>query len=213
MATAVARLALIGPPGAETAEVAYRLAGRLGVPSISMVDAVQSAVRTGSVLGDELRRFMNAGQAPPIELVVAIVRRRLGEPDAVDGFVFWTESPVLAVLRALETSGFHVVELVLADAEAARRLTGRRLCRGCGRVWHVESAPTQVDGVCDRCGSGLVHREDDRPAAVARQLGVHHLHSAPVLARYRFAGSLISVDAARPAEEITTELAGRLARS
>jgi adenylate kinase len=213
VASAVARLVLIGPPGAETAEVAYRLAGGLGVPSISMVDAVQSAVRAGSKVGDELRRFMNAGQAPPLELVVAIVQRRLGESDAVDGFVFWTEFPALPVLRSLETSGVLVVELVLADAEAARRLTGRRLCRGCGRVWHVESAPTLVDGVCDGCGSGLVHREDDLPAAVARQLSVHHLHSAPVLARYRFAGSLISVDAAQSPEEIATELAGRLARS
>ncbi|SBT37256.1 adenylate kinase family protein [Micromonospora auratinigra] len=210
---AVRRLVLIGPPGAETAEVADRLAGGLGVISTSMLDAVQSAVRAGSQLGDELRRFMNAGQAPPLDLVAATVQRRLGEPDAVGGFVFWSGFPVLPVLRSLEPVGFQLVELVLADAEAARRLTGRRLCRGCGTRWHVESSPTRVDGVCDRCGSGLVHRADDFPAAVAHQLSAYRRQSAPVLARYRLAGSLLSVDATRPPDEIVTELTGRLARS
>jgi adenylate kinase len=178
-----------------------------------MRDAVQSAVRAGSELGDDLRRFMSAEQVPPLEFVAAIVQRRLGEPDAVGGFVWWTESPVLPLLRSLETLGIQVVELVLADAEATWRLTGRRLCRGCGKVWHVESSPTRVEGVCDRCGSEVFHREDDFPAAVAHQLSVYHKHSAPVLAHYRAAGLLISVDAARPTEEIAAELTSRLARS
>ncbi|MFC0507633.1 adenylate kinase family protein [Micromonospora costi] len=213
MALAVTRLVLIGPPGAETAEVAGRLAGGLGLPLISMRDAVQSGMRAGSELRDDLRRFMGAEQVPPLELVAAIVLRRLGEPDVVGGFVWWTESPVLPVLRSLETLMIQMVELVLSDAEATRRLTGRRLCRGCGEVWHVESSPTLVEGVCDRCGSELFHREDDFPAAVAHQLSVYHKHSAPVLAVYRVAGLLISVDATRPTEEIANELTSRLARS
>ncbi|MEU9828954.1 adenylate kinase family protein [Micromonospora chersina] len=210
---AVTRLVLIGPPGAETAEAADRLAGGLGLPSISNRDAVQSAVRAGSELGDDVRRFMDAEQAPPLKLVAAIVQRRLGEPDAVNGFVYWTESPVPPLPRSLETLGIRVVELVLSDAEATRRLTGRRTCRSCGKTWHVESSPTLIEGVCDRCGSELFHRDDDIPAAVADRLSVYHKHSAPVLAHYRAAGLLIRVDATRPTEEITTELTNRLGRS
>ncbi|MEU4401293.1 adenylate kinase family protein [Micromonospora orduensis] len=153
---------------------------------------------------------MNAEQLPPPELIAAIVRRRLGEPDAVDGFVYWTEFPTLSVMRSLETVGIHAVELVLADVEATRRLTGRRTCRGCGMIWHIESSPPLVEGICDRCGGRLFHRDDDAPAAVAHQLSVYHTHSAPVLARYRAAGLLISVDATRPTEEIVTELTSRL---
>ncbi|MFJ6168719.1 adenylate kinase family protein [Micromonospora orduensis] len=212
MALAKARLVLIGSPGTETAEVAGHLAARLGLPSISIRDAIQSAVRTGSERGDELRRFMNAEQLPPPELIAAIVRRRLGEPDAVDGFVYWTEFPTLSVMRSLETVGIHAVELVLANVEATRRLTGRRTCRGCGMIWHIESSPTLVEGVCDRCGSALFHRDDDAPAAVAHQLSVYHEHSGPVLVHCRAAGFLISVDATRPAEEIAAELTGRLER-
>jgi adenylate kinase len=92
-------------------------------------------------------------------------------------------------------------------------LTGRRMCRGCGKVWHVEWSPTLVEGVCDRCGGELLHREDDFPAAVAHQLSIYHRNSAPVLAHYRAAGLLISVDATGPTEEIATELTSRIARS
>ncbi|WP_112677069.1 adenylate kinase family protein [Micromonospora saelicesensis] len=210
MALAEPRLVLIGSPGAETAEVADHLAARLGLPSISMRDAIQSAVRAGSELGDDLRWFMNAEQLPAPELIAAIVQRRLGEPDAVDGFVYWTEFPTLSVMRSMETLGIQAVELVLADAEATRRLTGRRICRGCGKIWRIESLPTFVEGVCDRCGGELFHRDDDAPAAVAHQLSLYHEHSAPVLAHCRAAGLLINVDANRPTEEIVTELTRRL---
>lgn len=190
--------------------MADHLAARLGLPSIAIRDAIQSAVRAGTELGDDLRRFMNAERLPPPELLAAIVRRRLGEPDVVDGFVYWTEFPTLSVMRSLETLGIHTVELVLADAEATRRLTGRRTCRGCGMIWHIDSSPPLVEGVCDRCGGGLFHRDDDAPAAVAHRLSVYHTHCTPVLARYRAAGLLISVDATRPTEEIVTELTSRL---
>lgn len=192
--------------------MAAHLADRFEVPWISIWEAVQSATRAGSELGDKLRRFMDAEQPPPDELIAALVVRRLGEPDTASGFVFSaSDAKVLPLmLRSLEPLEIQVVELALADGQATGRLTGRRMCRDCGKVWHIESAPTLDADICDRCGGGLIQRQDDAPAAVARQLSVYHERSSPVLARYREAGRLISVDAARLAQEIAADLTDRI---
>lgn len=209
------RLAVVGSPGAETADVASHLADRLELPWVSIRDAAQSATRSGADLGDQLRRFMDAEQLPPDELVAALVLRRLGEPDAADGFVFWASDAPQAlplVVRSLEPLEIQVIELVLSDAEATRRLTGRRMCRDCGKGWHIESAPTLDADACDWCGGELFQRQDDAPAAVARRLSGYRERSSPVLAHYRAAGRLISIDAARPAEHVAAHLAGRIER-
>jgi adenylate kinase len=203
------RFVLLGPPGAETAAVADHLAARLGLPWISIREAAQSATRAGSELGDELRRFMDAEQLVPVELVAALILRRLNEPDAADGFVFWVAGAPVAlpvVMRSLEPLKISLVELAFADGEATRRLTGRRVCEGCGKIWHIGASRSVEAGVCDWCGGKLFQREDDSPAAVARRLRAYRDSSAPVLAHHRATGRLISVDAARPAEDIAAEL-------
>ncbi|MER7283770.1 nucleoside monophosphate kinase [Dactylosporangium sp. NPDC000244] len=206
------RLALFGPPGADTADVADHLAVRLGLLRISMREAAQSATRAGSELGDQLRRFMDAEHSPPDELVAALILRRLGEPDAAGGFVFWASDAkaLPLVVRSLAPLEIQVIELVLADAEATRRLTGRRLCRDCGKLWHIESTQTLDADVCDWCGGELFQRQDDAPATVARRLSAYRERSSPVLEYYRAADRLISVDATCPAEHIAADLTRRI---
>jgi adenylate kinase len=208
------RLALFGPPGAETGGVADYLADRLGLARISLHDAVQSATRARSELARQLRQFMDAEQAPPDELVAELMLRRLGEPDAAGGFVFLANDAKVALLlvRSLDPLTIQVVELALATTEATRRLTGRRRCRDCGKGWHVESAPSLDADTCDRCGGGLFQRQDDAPDAVVRRLGDYRERSSLALALLHETGRLISIDAARPAKEIAFDLAGKIDR-
>jgi adenylate kinase len=203
---------VLGPPGAETSAVASCLAARFGLPWLSFREAAQSAARAGSELGDQLRRYMDAEQLPPDELVAALTLRRLDEPDATGGFVFCASdgTALPLVVRSLEPLEIQVIELVLADADATRRLTGRRLCRDCGKLWHIESAPTLAPDVCDRCDGGLFQRQDDTPATVARRLSAYHERSSPVLAHFLTTGRLLSVDAARPAERVAADLTDRI---
>jgi adenylate kinase len=188
------------------AEVAAYLAGQLGLPQITLRDAAQSAVRAGAKLGAALRRYLDTEQVLPPEFIAALVRHRLEEADAAEGFVYSATPPSLPVLRSLEPPDLRVVEMALTDAEATRRLTSRRSCRQCGKSFHVGSAPAAFGNVCNLCNGELFRRADDAPPVVAQRLNAYHEYSRPVLTYYRAQGRLVSVDASRPAPTVATEL-------
>ena len=204
------RLVLVGPPGAGKGTQAEFIATQLSVPKISTGDIFRANVTGGTPLGLEAKRYMDAGDLVPDEVTINMVRDRLGEPDAADGFLLdgfprtVPQAQALDKLLADMGTGLDLVlELVVDDDEVIRRLSGRRTCRGCGKIWHVVFDRTQVEGVCDRCGEELYQRDDDQPDTIANRLRVYARDTAPLIGFYGTAGKLAGIDATGPVEDVT----------
>ena len=204
------RLVLVGPPGAGKGTQAEFVAAHLSVPKISTGDIFRANVSQGTPLGVEAKRYMDAGKLVPDEVTINMVRDRLAEPDAAEGFLldgFPRTTPQAAaldkLLADLGTALDIVLELVVDDDEVIRRLSGRRTCRGCGKIWHVEFDPTSRDGICDRCGAELFQRDDDKPETIAARLREYTEKTAPLVDYYGAQGKLVGIDATGPVEDVT----------
>ena len=204
------RLVLVGPPGAGKGTQAEFIAAHLWVPKISTGDIFRANVSQGTPLGVEAKRYMDAGKLVPDEVTINMVRDRLAEPDASEGFLldgFPRTTPQAAaldkLLADLGTALDLVLELVVDDDEVIRRLSGRRTCRGCGKIWHVEFDATNRDGICDRCGAELFQRDDDKPETIAARLREYAEKTAPLVDYYGAQGKLVGIDATGPVEDVT----------
>jgi adenylate kinase len=204
------RLVLVGPPGAGKGTQAEFIAAHLAVPKISTGEIFRANVVAGTPLGVEAKRYMDAGQLVPDKVTIDMVRERLAEPDATDGFLldgFPRTTPQAValdkLLADLGTALDLVLELVVDDDEVIRRLSGRRTCRGCGKIWHVEFDPPIHEGVCDRCGGILFQRDDDKPETVAERLRVYARDTSPLVDYYGAQGKLVGIDATGPVEDVT----------
>ncbi|MGE5830357.1 MAG: adenylate kinase [Micromonosporaceae bacterium] len=204
------RLVLVGPPGAGKGTQAEFVAAHLAVPKISTGDIFRANVAAGTTLGVEARRYMDGGQLVPDDVTINMVRDRLAETDAGDGFLldgFPRTLPQAAALdKLLADLGVGldlVLELVVDDDEVIRRLSGRRNCRGCGKIWHVDFDPPLREGICDRCGSQLYQRDDDKAETVAERLRVYARDTAPLVDFYAAQSKLVGIDATGPVEDVT----------
>ncbi len=204
------RLVLVGPPGAGKGTQAEFIASHLSVPKISTGEIFRANVSKKTPLGLEAKRYMDAGGLVPDEVTINMVRSRLGEPDAVDGFLLdgfpRTVPQAEALDKMLGDSGVAldlVLELVVDNDEVIRRLSGRRTCHGCGKIWHIDFDPPAREGSCDRCGGELYQRDDDKPETVAERLKVYARDTAPLIDYYGAQGKLVGIDAAGPVEDVT----------
>ena len=213
------RVVLVGPPGAGKGTQAEFISSHFGVPKISTGDIFRFNVREQTVLGKEARTYMDKGDLVPDEVTIAMVRDRLGEVDATDGFLldgFPRTVPQADALRdlllELVTPIDVALELVVDDDEVVRRLSGRRTCRRCNHIWHIDFDPPKLDGTCDSCGGELDQREDDRPETVRRRLDVYAEQTAPILDHYADLRMLVGIDATGPVESVTERAISALRR-
>ena len=204
------RLVLVGPPGAGKGTQAEFISAHLGVPKISTGDIFRANVSQGTPLGKEARKFMDAGDLVPDEITVGMVRDRLAEDDTRKGFLldgFPRNVPQAQTLDDLLLSAGTpldvILELVVDDDEVVRRLSGRRTCRNCGHVWHVDFDPPSVEGVCDICGGELFQRDDDKPETIRHRLDVYYEQTAPLVSYYAEEGFLTGIDAMGPVDDVT----------
>ncbi len=205
------RLVLVGPPGAGKGTQAQYIASARCIPAISTGDIFRANVSQGTELGVLARRFMDAGDLVPDEVTVGMVRERLRQDDAAKGFLldgFPRTVPQAEqlddILRADHGAALDVVlELVVDDDEVVRRLSGRRVCRACGKVAHIDFDPPSVPGRCDGCGGELFQRDDDRADTVRHRLEVYAAQTAPLVSFYGGRGSLIGIDATGPVDDVT----------
>ncbi|MGH8792874.1 MAG: adenylate kinase [Stackebrandtia sp.] len=212
------RLVLVGPPGAGKGTQAEYISTQLSVPKISTGDIFRANIAGGTPLGRQAKQYLDAGKLVPDEVTVDMVRSRLAEPDASDGFLLDGFPRTVPQAQALDkmladlgTGLDLVLEMIVDDDEVVRRLSGRRTCHGCGKVWHVEFDRTQTEGVCDRCGGELFQRDDDRPETVETRLRVYATETAPLIGFYGKAGRLVGIDASGPVEDVTTRALDALA--
>jgi adenylate kinase len=204
------RIVLVGPPGAGKGTQAQFIASHLSIPKISTGDIFRANVSGNTPLGRKAKEYMDRGDLVPDEVTIAMVRDRLGEEDAQEGFLldgFPRNVPQAETLKKILSETDRkldlVLELVVDDDEVVRRLSGRRTCRKCGRIWHVAFDPPTKDGVCDVCGGELFQRDDDREETIRHRLEVYQEQTAPLASFYADEGILVGIDATGPVEEVT----------
>ena len=202
-------LILLGPPGAGKGTQAKRLVERLGIPQISTGDMLRAAVKDGSDLGKQVKGIMERGELVPDEIVVALFKERAARPDAREGFILdgfprtVNQAEALGkILEEREAQIDHVVSIEVPEEQLVARLSGRRTCRNCQAMYHVESSPPEREGRCDQCGGELHQRADDNEATIRERLGVYERETAPLIAFYKKAGILRTVDGSGSVEDI-----------
>jgi len=207
------RLILLGPPGAGKGTQASVLSGLLGVPHISTGDIFRRAIQEGTPLGKKVEAYLKSGGLVPDELTVEIVKERLSQPDCQRGFLldgFPRTIPQAQALDAwLEARGEKldaVINLQVSEEELMARLTGRRICPQCGATYHLKYDPPQRDEICDRCGSPLIQREDDRPETVSKRLATYRQQTQPLINYYKERNLLKGVDGNGDIEEVTQSI-------
>ena len=202
-------LILFGPPGAGKGTQAGRLEGDFQLPFISTGDMLRANVKDETDLGREAKKYMDAGDLVPDDLIVAMAAERLGEPDAQDGFILDGFPRTIEQAKALDKQLSELKRRVTAallidvsDEELVRRLSGRRVCTKAGHNYHVDFDPPKRDGICDQDGSRLIQRDDDKPDVVRNRLQVYHKQTEPLIDYYDEQGLMRRIDGTRSPEEV-----------
>ena len=213
------RVVLVGPPGAGKGTQAQFLASHLSIPKISTGDIFRDNVSHGTALGRQAQKYMERGDLVPDEVTIAMVTDRLADDDTQAGFLldgFPRNLPQAETLKKMlaswDTKLDVVLELVVDDDEVVRRLSGRRGCRRCGRIWHVAFDPPVAPGICDDCGGELFQRDDDREVTIRHRLDVYQQQTTPLVSFYADEGTLLGLDATGPVDEITERALNALRR-
>ncbi|XVQ12045.1 adenylate kinase [Spirillospora sp. CA-255316] len=210
------RIVLVGPPGAGKGTQAQFIASHLSIPKISTGDIFRANVSGGTELGRQAKKYMDRGDLVPDEVTIAMVRDRLAEEDARDGFLldgFPRNVPQAETLKKIlsewDAKLDMVLNLVVDEDEVVRRLSGRRTCERCGKIWHVDFDDKQ-DDICDDCGGHLFQRDDDKEEVVRHRLEVYEEQTAPLVQFYADEGILRGIDATGPVEEVTNRALAEL---
>lgn len=211
------RLVLVGPPGAGKGTQAEFISEHFGIPKISTGDIFRANVSGGTELGRVAKKYMDAGDLVPDEVTNAMVRDRLAQPDAAEGFLLdgfprnvAQADELDGILHELGAPLSVVLDLDVDFDEVVKRLSGRRTCKQCGHVWHLEFDAPRTEGVCDKCGGALFQRDDDRPETVRHRLEVYAKQTEPLIDFYRDAGKLVAIDAIGAVEDVTERAIGAL---
>ena len=191
------KLILLGAPGAGKGTQAEILSAKLGIPTISTGNILRAAVKEGTPIGLEAKRYMDAGQLVPDSVIIGIVAQRLEQPDCAGGFILDGVPRTIGQAEALDAAGVtfdHVLSIEISDEEIEDRMEGRRVCQSCGAPYHVKAKPPKREGVCDSCGGALIQRDDDKPETVRHRLEVYHQETEPLKDYYQAKGILVPVD-------------------
>lgn len=189
-------LILLGAPGAGKGTQAEVISKELNIPTISTGNMLRAAVKAGTEYGIKAKAAMDAGDLVSDDIVIGILKDRINEPDAQNGFIldgFPRTVPQAEALDAMGVKIDKVVEIYVPDETIKQRVSGRRVCLDCGATYHVDFKPSKADGICDVCGKELVIRKDDQPETVISRLKTYHEQTAPLKGYYEAQGKLVTV--------------------
>ncbi|AYW47893.1 adenylate kinase [Tetragenococcus osmophilus] len=207
-------LILMGLPGAGKGTQAEKIISEYNIPQISTGDMFRQAIAKQTSLGLEAKTYMDKGELVPDEVTNGIVKERLAESDAQDGFLLdgfpRTLDQAQSLDEMMQDLGKEldaVIEIRVPEEVLVERLSGRYICRNCGATYHKLFNPTKVEGTCDRCGGhDFYQREDDKPETVRNRISVNMKNSEPILNYYEDKGLLHSIDGDREIDEVFAEI-------
>lgn len=204
---------LFGAPGAGKGTQAKFIIEKYGIPQISTGDILRAAIKEGTAMGLEAKKYMDEGKLVPDSTIIGIIKDRLSMEDCKKGFILDGFPRTLAQAEALEVlmkeMGIKldkVISLNVPDELIVGRVTGRRVCKDCGGSFHTEFNPPKKDGVCDFCGGELIQRKDDTAETVTKRLQEYHAQTAPLFDFYMERGVLVDLDGTKDINEITQEI-------
>ena len=195
------KLIMLGAPGAGKGTQAKKIAEKYGIPHISTGDIFRANIKNGTELGKEAKKYMDQGLLVPDELTVDLVVDRINQEDCANGYVldgFPRTIPQAEALdealKSLNDSLDYAINVEVPDENIINRMSGRRACLSCGATYHIVYNKTKTEGICDKCGSELVLRDDDKPETVQKRLSVYHDQTQPLIDYYTKKGIIKEVD-------------------
>ena len=211
------KIIMLGAPGAGKGTQAQMIADKFNIPHISTGDIFRANIKNGTELGKKAKEFMDKGQLVPDELTVQLLLDRVAKDDCKNGYVldgFPRTIPQADVLDSELTKLGDKVDFAInvdvPDENIVRRMSGRRACLKCGATYHIEHIPPKKEGICDKCGSELVQREDDKPETVQNRLSVYHEQTQPLIDYYDKKNILKTVDGTKDMQEVFSNIVGIL---
>ncbi len=208
---------LMGPPGAGKGTQAAELVKKYGILHISTGDMFRAAVKEGTELGKKAKEYMDSGRLVPDEITIGIVKERLAKPDCCPGFILdgfpRTIEQAIALDRTLGELNVkidRVVNINVPAADLIDRMTGRRICKGCGATYHVKFNPSAAGPVCEKCGGELFQRADDREQTVKKRLAVYSTQTQPLIEYYQDKGLYTEVDGRQAIEKVLQDIIASL---
>ncbi len=202
-------LILLGAPGAGKGTQAQALTQSLGIPQVSTGDMLRAARASGTEFGKRVAAVMDAGGLVSDEIILELIEKRLRHADAQDGVIFDGFPRTVAQADGLNELGVaidHVLSIIVPESMLVNRLSGRRTCRGCGGMYHLEFKPPVKEGVCDICSGELYQRADDNEDSMRNRLGVYHENTAPLIRYYSERGLLREIQGTGVPQDVTARI-------
>lgn len=213
-------LILMGPPGCGKGTQAKRLEEKCGLPQLSTGDLLRKAVKEATPVGLKAKDIMERGHLVPDNIIVDVMRERMGNKDCENGFILdgfpRTVAQAEALRELLKESGTRlsaVINIDVADDEVIKRLSGRRQCGSCGATYHVEFSPPKKDLCCDKCGAELVQRSDDKEDTVKARLSVYRKQTAPLISYYEKQGVLKNIPGTGTIDDVFSGICSLIEKS
>lgn len=207
------RLILLGPPGAGKGTQAANIVQEYNLPHISTGDIFRANIKQGTDLGQRAKAYMDKGELVPDSLVVELVEDRLSKEDTQVGFMLdgfprtiYQAEALDAVLMNMGTSLDYVINIVVDPSVLVERAVGRRICKDCGATYHVKFNPSKEEGECDVCGGPLYQRSDDTKETVTNRIEIYENETAPLVAYYKAADKLVSIDGLQDIEKVFEDI-------
>ncbi|PST37726.1 MULTISPECIES: adenylate kinase [Clostridium] len=195
------KIVMLGAPGAGKGTQADKIAEKYNIPHISTGDIFRSNIKAGTELGKKAKSFIDQGLLVPDEVTIGMLLDRIHEADCENGYILdgfpRTIPQAESLTAALKENGEAIdfaLDVEVPDANIVNRMAGRRACLKCGATYHTEFAAPKKEGICDKCGSELVLRDDDKPETVQKRLEVYHEQTHPLIDYYKKKGVLHAID-------------------
>lgn len=207
------KIIMLGAPGAGKGTQAKQIADKYKIPHISTGDIFRANIKNNTELGQKAKQYMDQGLLVPDELTCDLVMDRIKQDDCKDGFILDGFPRTIPQAEALDAAldkinekMDYAINVDVPDENIVNRMGGRRCCLNCGATYHVVTIPTKVEGICDRCGSPVVLRDDDKPETVQKRLTVYHDQTQPLIDYYEKQSILKTVDGTKSMEAVFDDI-------
>ena len=208
------KLVVFGPPSAGKGTQAQKLSKRYGIPQVATGDLLREQVAKKTPIGVKVKSYLDSGRLGPDDLIVQMIAERVSKPDCADGYLLDGFPRTMGQAKELEKmTDIDLVLNIVVDFEVlVERAVGRRICPKCAAVYHVKFNPPKKEGVCDKCGSQLIQRDDDKEATVRNRLKVYQEQTVPLVEYYRKKGKLVDIDGSGGIDAVQAKMVSAIDR-